>query len=152
MSCPKCGSDQLVDLGEEKAGNAVSFSEGEEDQALADLFNTDNRDRRCLSCGYSWNVSAQLLQQQEDQEQLNALSFGERKESFYTDYESGHLSQARQIVPVEASGVYKRKGLKAAYRYLKLLDIRFARFKTRATLAVIGILLLLVGIFAYACR
>ncbi|MFD2937916.1 hypothetical protein [Spirosoma flavum] len=150
-SCPKCGSDKLVALGEEKASSVVSFTEEEEEQELADLFGNDNRDRRCLNCGYSWNVEAQLLQQQEDQDQMNALSFEERKENFYNDYESGHLAQAKEIVPIEASGVYKRKGLKAAYRYLKLLDIKLDRFKNRSMLVVIAVILVLVGIIVYAC-
>lgn len=127
----------------------ITLTREKEDEVLTDLFGSDNRDRQCLVCGNKWNAEERTIQQQEDQNQLNALTFGDRKGKFYADYESGRLDNASQNVPVEAIGVYKRKGIKAAYKFLKLLDIKIDRFKKRATLAVLGVALLLLLILAY---
>ncbi|GAB3780672.1 hypothetical protein GCM10028818_33330 [Spirosoma horti] len=121
----------------------ITLTREKEDQVLTDLFGHDNRDRQCLVCGNKWNAEEEDLRQQEDQSQFNALTFGDRKDKFYADYESGQLDQAGQNVPMEALGVYKRKGIKAAYRFLKLLDIKVNRFKKRTTLAVLGVVFLL---------
>lgn len=152
--CPACGSDQVAEFGNKQPLliDDITLTREKEDEVLTDLFGSDNRDRQCLVCGNKWNAEERTLQQQEDQNQLNALTFGDRKEKFYTDYESGQLAHARQNVPVEAIGVYKRKGIKAAYRFLKLLDIKVDRFKKRATLAVLGIALILFLILAYIFR
>lgn len=145
MICPTCASDQVVELGIKPSLpiEGITLTREKEDEVLTDLFSHDNRDRQCLVCGNKWNAEEEVLQQQEDQSQLNALTFGDRKDKFYADYESGQLDQARQNVPVEALGVYKRKGIKAAYRFLKLVDIKVSRFKKRTTLAVLGVILLL---------
>ena len=79
---------------------------------------------------------------------MDALTFGNRKEKFYADYESGRADQARQSVPVEAIGIYRRKGLKSAYKFLKLLDMKTGRFKKRALLVVLGVVLIL-GLLLY---
>jgi predicted nucleic-acid-binding Zn-ribbon protein len=149
--CPKCESDQVVELGIKppKPFEDITLTREKEDELLTDLFGHDNWDRQCLVCGNKWNAEEEDLRQQEDQSQLNALTFGDRKDKFYADYESGQLDQASQNVPVEALGIYRRKGLKAAYRFLKLLDIKVNRFKKRTTLAVLGVVLLLVLIYVF---
>jgi hypothetical protein len=150
--CPVCGSDQVVEISNRPPMpiEDIHLTPEQEDEVLSDLFDSDNRDRQCLICGYKWNAEERLLQQQEDQSQLNALTFGERKKKFYADYESGRIDHARQNVPVEAIGVYKRKGIKAAYRFLKLLDIKVDRFKKRTLFAVLGVALVLLLVLAYA--
>ena len=81
------------------------------------------------------NAEQQQLQYQDDQNQINALTFKERTKKFYADYESGQVDRARQIIPIEAIGVYKRKRIKAAYRFLKLIEVKTGRFKRRAMFA-----------------
>lgn len=149
--CPTCGSDQVAQYGTKQSMpiEDISFTREKEDEVLTDLFDSDNRDRQCLICGNKWNAEERSLRQQEDQSQLNALTFGDRKEKFYADYESGRMDHAKQNVPVEAIGVYKRKGVKAAYRFLKLLDIKIDRFKKRALLTVLGVILVLLLLLAY---
>lgn len=144
--CPKCESNQVVELGIKPSTPVedIILTREKEDEVLTDLFGRDNRDRQCLVCGHKWNAEEQDLQQQEDQSQLDALTFGDRKGKFYADYEAGQLDQARQNVPLEAAGVYRRKGVKATYRFLKLLDIKTNRFKKKAALAVLGVVLLLI--------
>jgi predicted nucleic-acid-binding Zn-ribbon protein len=154
LHCPKCGSDQLTGFGARQtiAVTDINFTKEDEDEVLADLFGSDNRDRQCLQCGYRWNAEERLIQLQEDQNQINALTFKERTNKFYATYESGQIDQARQIVPVEAIGVYKRKGLRAAYRFLKLVDVKINRFKKRVVFAVVIVLLIFLGVYMYACN
>ncbi len=149
--CPNCGSDQLAQVGTRQPMplKDIRLTREKEDEVLADLFGSDNRDRQCLVCGHTWNAEERLLQQQEDQSQLNALTFRDRKKKFYAAYESGRLDQAKQSVPIEAIGVYKRKGIKAAYRFLKLLDIKVNRFKRRTLFAVVGVVLVLLLLLIY---
>lgn len=143
--CPKCGSDRVSAIGGRQPIllEDITLTPEKEDEVLTDLFASDNRDRHCLACGHKWNAEERSIQQQEDQSQLDALTFGDRKEKFYADYESGRADQARQSVPVEAVGIYRRKGLKSAYKFLKLLDLRTDRFKKRSLLVVLGIALIL---------
>ncbi|GAB3804987.1 hypothetical protein GCM10028819_37380 [Spirosoma humi] len=146
IRCPKCESDQVAEFGTKQpiTLESISLTREKEDEVLTDLFASDNRDRQCLVCGHKWNAEERSFQQQEDQSQLDALTFGDRKEKFYVDYESGRADHARQNVPVEAVGIYKRKGLKSAYKFLKLLDLKTDRFKKRALLVVFGVALILV--------
>lgn len=122
----------------------ITLTPEKEDEVLTDLFASDNRDRQCLSCGHKWNAEERSIQQQEDQSQLDALTFGDRKQKFYADYESGRTNRARQNVPVEVLGIYRRRGLKSAYKFLKRLDLKIGRFKKRALLAVLGVVLVLI--------
>lgn len=145
VGCPRCGSDQIAEIGHKQPIliEDITLSPEKEDEVLTDLFDSDNRDRQCLACGAKWNAEERSLQQQEDQSQLDALTFGDRKEKFYADYESGRADHARQNVPVEAISIYKRKGLKSAYKFLKLLDLKINRFKRRTLLVSVGVLLVL---------
>ncbi|AUD00571.1 hypothetical protein CWM47_01295 [Spirosoma pollinicola] len=154
LHCPKCGSDQLAGFGNKQPISLtdISFNKEEENQVLADLFSGDNRDRQCLHCGFSWNAEQQLLQYQDDQNQINALTFKERAKRFYADYESGQVDHARQIIPIEAIGVYKRKGIKAAYRFLKLIEVKTGRFKRRAMFAAAAVILIPVAIYLLSCN
>ena len=155
LHCPKCGSDQLAEFGNKQPISLtdISFTKEEENQVLADLFSGDNRDRQCLHCGFGWNAEQQLLQYQDDQNQINALTFKERTKKFYADYESGQVDRARQIIPIEAIGVYKRKGIKAAYRFLKLIEVKTGRFKRRAMFAAAAaVILILVAIYLLSCN
>lgn len=146
VRCPKCGSDQVNDFGTKQPMliEEITLTPEKEDEVLTDLFASDNRDRHCLNCGHKWNAEERSIQQQEDQSQLDALTFEDRKEKFYADYESGRADHARQNVPVEAVGVYRRKGLKSAYKFLKLLDLKIDRFKKRTLLVVLGVVLILI--------
>ena len=144
--CPKCGSDQVSEFGAKQPVlvEDITLTPEKEDEVLTDLFASDNRDRQCLVCGHKWNAEERFLQQQEDQSQLDALTYGDRTEKFYADYESGRADHARQNVPVEAIGIYRRKGLKSAYKFLKLLDLKIDRFKKRTLLVVFGVALILI--------
>ncbi|MBD2754254.1 hypothetical protein [Spirosoma validum] len=145
LQCPKCGSQQVA-LQPVGTSDVLPTTTGSESLLIALDGNVE-----CLSCGNVWKPVDQIEQALEDQAQADALDFDKRKESFYTEVEAGHLSQARRLVPKEARFIFKRSGLRATYTYLKSLDQELYKFKRTYWLIGVTVVLLVTGGLVYAC-
>ncbi|GAB3894676.1 hypothetical protein [Spirosoma agri] len=150
IECPKCGSTQIRaqqrGFNEDTASIAVT-----DEEEINHLPSNNNIENHCLTCGHRWKPVNEFNAGFEEQIETDFFDEQQVQAQFYEDYESGRFDKARLRVPASVNDLYKKRGLNAAYRYLKSLDKGSEKFKSKLLAGGLAILLVIIVLVVRSC-